>query len=80
MSWLLALLLVLGGVAVTGSASAAATYVPGQYRDGVYTHPYFLDAPAVKDVKMESEDAKMPKPVIVDEPLPPKKLSPESPS
>ncbi len=79
MSWLLAPLLVLGAVVAAGSASATI-YVPGQYRDGVYTHPHFLDAPATKDVKMESEDAKMPKPIIVDEPLPPKNLPPESPS
>ena len=80
MSWLLAPLLVLGALALAGPASAAATYVPGKFRDGIYTHPYFLDGPAVKDVKMKSEDAKMPKPIIVDEPLPPKKLPGESPS
>ena len=73
MSWLLAPLLVLGALALAGPASAAATYVP-EFLDGIYTHPYFLDVPAVKDVKIESEDANMPKPIIVDEPLPPKKL------
>ena len=80
MSWLLAPLLVLGALALAGPASAAATYVPGKFRDGIYTHPYFLDGPTVKDVEMKSEDAKMPRPIIVDEPLPPKKLPGESPS
>ncbi len=79
MPWLVAVTLALGMVAAAGSASATI-YVPGQYRDGVYTHPHFLDAPAVNGVKMESEDAKMPKPIIIDEPLPPKKLPPELPS
>jgi hypothetical protein len=79
MPWLVALMLVLGMVAAAGPASGTI-YVPGQYRDGVYTHPHFLDAPAVEDVKMEREDAKMPKPMIIDEPVPPKKLPPESPS
>ena len=78
MPWLLAPLVALGVVTAAGSASAVI-YVPGQYRDGVYTHPHFLDAP-IKGVKMESENAKMPKPIIVDEPLSPKKLPPDSPS
>jgi hypothetical protein len=79
MPWLVAPMLALGVVAGIGSASAAI-YVPGQYRDGVYTHPHFLDGPVVKDVKMESENGKMPKPIIIDEPVTPKKLPPESPS
>ncbi len=79
MPWLVAPLLALGVVTVAGSASAVI-YVPGQYRDGVYTHPHFLDGPLVKGVKMESADPKMPKPIIVDEPAPPKKLAPDSPS
>jgi hypothetical protein len=76
---LIAPLLALTVVAAAGSASATI-YVPGQYRDGVYTHPHFQDAPLVKGVKMESGDAKMPKPIPVDEPQPPKKLPPESSS
>jgi hypothetical protein len=79
MPWLVAPMLALGMVAATGSASATI-YVPGQYRDGVYTHPHFLDGPAIKGVKMENQDAKMPKPIIIDEPVPPTKLPPESPS
>jgi hypothetical protein len=79
MPWLVAPMVALGVVAAAGSASATI-YVPGQYRDGVYTHPHFLDAPPLKGVKIESEDAKMPKPIIIDEPAPPKKLPPESSS
>ena len=79
MPWLVAPLLALAVVAAAGSASATI-YVPGQYRDGVYTHPHFQDGPLVKGVKMESGEAKMPKPIIIDEPQPPKKLPPESPS
>ncbi len=84
MPWLVGPMLALGVVAAAGSASATI-YVPGLYQDGVYTHPHFLDAPEAKDVKMEGADARMPKPIIVDEPLPPQKLpagklSPEKPS
>jgi hypothetical protein len=79
MPWLVAPLFALGVVTAAGPATSAVIYVPGQYRDGVYVHPHFLEAP-IKGVKMESEDAKMPKPIIVDEPLPPKKLPSESPS
>ena len=45
MPWLVAPLLALGVVAAAGPAASAVIYVPGQYRDGVYTHPHFLDAP-----------------------------------
>jgi hypothetical protein len=79
MPWLVAPLVALGVVTAAGSASAVI-YVPGEYRDGVYTHPHFLDTPPIKGVKMESDDGKMPKPIIVDEPMPPKKLAPESKS
>lgn len=77
--WLVVSMLALGMVAAVGTTSATV-YVPGQYRDGVYTHPHFLDAPLTKDVKMESDDAKMPKPIIIDEPVPAEKLPPELPS
>ena len=77
MPWLVAPLLALGVVAAAGPAASAVIYVPGQYRDGVYTHPHFLDAP-IKGVKIDSEDARMPKPIIVDEPLAPKKLPADS--
>jgi hypothetical protein len=41
---LVVLALVLG--AVTGAGPAAATvYVPGQYKDGIYIRPHFLDFP-----------------------------------
>jgi hypothetical protein len=79
MPWLVAPLLALGMVADAGPAAPAVIYVPGEYRDGVYTHPHFLDAP-LEGVKMESDDAKMPKPIIVDEPASPEKLPPDSPS
>ena len=36
------LALVLGAVAVAGPA-AATVYVPGQYKDGIYIRPHFLD-------------------------------------
>ena len=79
MPWLVAPMLAWGVVAATGSASSTI-YVPGQYRDGVYTHPHFLDGPVVKDVKLESEDAKLPKPIIIDEPTAPKQPPSEAPS
>jgi hypothetical protein len=79
MSWLVAPLLALGVVAAADSASATV-YVPGQYRDGVYTHPHFQDAPLPKAVKIENDDAKLPKPINVDEPQAPEKLPPESSS
>ena len=44
-----------------------------------YTHPHFLDAP-IKGVQIESANPKMPKPIIVDEPVPPKQPAPDSPS
>ena len=38
--------LALGVVSVVAAASASATvYVPGQYKDGIYIRPHFLDAP-----------------------------------
>jgi hypothetical protein len=38
--------LALGVVSVVAAASAsAAVYVPGQYRDGIYIRPHFLDFP-----------------------------------
>jgi len=77
MPWLVAPLVALGVVTAAGSAASAVIYVPGQYRDGIYTHPHFLDTP-LKGVKMESDGGSMPKPIIVDEPAPPKKLAPDS--
>jgi hypothetical protein len=41
---LVVLALVLGAVAVAGPA-AATVYVPGQYKDGIYIRPHFLDFP-----------------------------------
>ena len=41
---LVLLALVLGAVAVA-SAAAATVYVPGQYKDGIYIRPHFLDFP-----------------------------------
>lgn len=41
---LVASALVFGWVAAAGSA-AATVYVPGQYKDGVYIRPHFLDFP-----------------------------------
>ena len=81
MPWLVILMLTLG-VAAAGTASAAV-YVPGHLRDGVYTRPHFLDSPAVRygrEIKLESEPGKLPKPTINDQPLPPKKLAPEAAS
>lgn len=39
---LVVLALVLGAVA---GPAAATVYVPGQYKDGIYIRPHFLDAP-----------------------------------
>jgi hypothetical protein len=33
-----------GSMLVTASAATAATYVPGQVRDGVYIRPHFIAA------------------------------------
>jgi hypothetical protein len=41
---LVVLALVLGAVAVA-SPAAATVYVPGQYKDGIYIRPHFLDFP-----------------------------------
>ena len=41
---LVLLALVLGAVALAGPA-AATVYVPGQYKDGIYIRPHFLDFP-----------------------------------
>ena len=41
---LVLLALVLGTVALAGPA-AATVYVPGQYKDGIYIRPHFLDFP-----------------------------------
>jgi hypothetical protein len=41
---LLALALGLAVVLVAASASATV-YVPGQYKDGIYVRPHFLDFP-----------------------------------
>jgi hypothetical protein len=79
---LLVLTLVCGVIAGAGTASAAV-YVPGQYRDGVYTRPHFLDSPAVRydrEIKLEGEQDKLPKPTINDQPMLPEKLPPESAS
>ena len=38
--------LVLGVTSVVAAAPASATvYVPGQYKDGIYVRPHFLDFP-----------------------------------
>jgi hypothetical protein len=82
MPGLVALTLAFGVLAAAGSASAAV-YVPGHIRDGVYTRPHFLDAPGARydrPVKMDGEQAKPPKPTIIDEALQPQKLPPEAPS
>jgi hypothetical protein len=79
MPWLVAPLVALGVVTAAGPAAPDVIYVPGEYRDGVYTHPHFLDAP-LEGVQIESDPAKMPKPIIVDEPAPPEKLPSDSPS
>ena len=39
-----ALALMCGGIAAATSA-AVTVYVPGQYKDGVYIRPHFLDGP-----------------------------------
>ncbi|MGH6896990.1 MAG: hypothetical protein ACREJ5_10645 [Geminicoccaceae bacterium] len=40
------LALALGVTSVVVAASASATvYVPGQYKDGIYVRPHFLDFP-----------------------------------
>lgn len=44
MRMLLALALTFGAV-VGAEAALATVYVPGQYRDGVYIRPHFLDSP-----------------------------------
>ena len=41
---LVALAVTLGSIAAATSVSATV-YVPGQYKDGVYIRPHFLDAP-----------------------------------
>ena len=41
---LVVLALVLGAVALADPA-AATVYVPGQYKDGIYIRPHFLDFP-----------------------------------
>ena len=41
---LVVLALVLGAVALA-SPAAATVYVPGQYKDGIYIRPHFLDFP-----------------------------------
>ena len=41
---LVVLALVLGAAALAGPA-AATVYVPGQYKDGIYIRPHFLDFP-----------------------------------
>ncbi|HEX6102122.1 MAG TPA: hypothetical protein VF031_03655 [Alphaproteobacteria bacterium] len=41
---LVVLALVSGAVAVAAPA-AATVYVPGQYKDGIYIRPHFLDGP-----------------------------------
>jgi hypothetical protein len=82
MPGLVALTLAFGVLAAAGSASAAV-YVPGHIRDGVYTRPHFLDAPGARydrPVRMDGEQAKPPKPTIIDEALPPQKLPSEAPS
>ena len=38
------LALVLGALAMA-SAAVATVYVPGQYKDGIYVRPHFLDFP-----------------------------------
>jgi hypothetical protein len=39
------LALALGVTAVVATAASATVYVPGQYKDGVYVRPHFLDFP-----------------------------------
>jgi hypothetical protein len=41
---LVLLALILGGVALA-SPAASTVYVPGQYKDGIYIRPHFLDFP-----------------------------------
>ena len=41
---LVILALMLGAIAVA-SPAAATVYVPGQYKDGIYIRPHFLDFP-----------------------------------
>jgi hypothetical protein len=36
---------VLGVVTVATPPAVAPVYVPGQYKDGIYIRPHFLDAP-----------------------------------
>ena len=80
---LIVLTLACGVIAGAGTASAAV-YVPGQYRDGVYTRPHFLDLPAVRyerEIKLEAEPNQLlPKPTIDDQPMVPEKLPPEAAS
>jgi hypothetical protein len=79
MSRLIALTFAWGLMAGAGTASAAV-YVPGQYRDGIYTRPHFLDSPAVRydrEIKLDGEQGKLPKPTIDDQPALPEKLPPE---
>jgi hypothetical protein len=82
MSRLVALMLALGMVTAAGSA-AAAVYVPGHVRDGVYTRPHFLDAPEVRydrPAKLEGEPASPPKPTIMDKSPPPTELPAQTPA
>jgi hypothetical protein len=82
MPWLIALTLAFGTLAAAGSA-AAAVYVPGHFRDGIYTRPHFLTAPAARydrEIKLDGERDKLPKPTLGDEPLPRKELPAEKPS
>jgi hypothetical protein len=39
------LALVLGVTSLVATAASATVYVPGQYKDGIYVRPHFLDFP-----------------------------------
>lgn len=39
------MVLALGVTAVVATAASATVYVPGQYKDGIYVRPHFLDFP-----------------------------------
>jgi hypothetical protein len=70
---LLALTLGLGSVVAAASASATV-YAPGQYKDGVYVRPHFLDFPGqalgrpllLPPDAEAAKDKEMPAPIVLE--------------
>jgi hypothetical protein len=82
MPWLIALTFTIAVTAAAATA-AAAVYVPGHIRDGIYTRPHFLTSPDARydrEIKLDGKHGRLPKPTLGDEPLPPQKLPADKPS